>query len=90
MKRHEIARVLKRHRGSKAEVARRAGVENNVVSMWLSGGSNANVAGHAEIHAKELIAKEEHDRRAGVEATGPSVRKVIDRLRKESTTGGRL
>lgn len=81
--RTEIAAILARHPGSKAEVARRAGVKHNAVSMWLKGGPNANVEQHARRHAIELLEKEERDRLARGEANGPSVRSVIDQLRNK-------
>lgn len=78
LKRSEIKRILGRHDGSKAEVARRAGVKQNTVSMWLAGAPSANVAEQAEKHARELLAKEE---------ARPSVRAVLPQLRNSSTEG---
>jgi transcriptional regulator with XRE-family HTH domain len=82
MKRSAIAKILKRHKGSKAEVARRSKVKHNVVSMWLSGGSNANVAEQAEIHARELLAREEAERLTRGEANGPSAKALVEAIRK--------
>jgi predicted transcriptional regulator len=82
LNRDEIARILVRHAGSKAEVARRAGVKPNAVSMWLAGGPNANVEAVAKAHALELLDKEEAARLARGEANGLSARKVVEALRK--------
>jgi hypothetical protein len=86
LKRSEIAKILRRHEGAKAEVARRAGVKNNTVSMWLAGSPSTNVSHHAEVYARELLAKEEADRIAKGEANGPSVRKVLPEIRKQSSS----
>lgn len=59
MKRSEIRKILKRHRGSKAELARRAGVTMVSISTWLRGSVSANITGKAEILARELLLKEE-------------------------------
>lgn len=80
--RSEIAKILGRHAGSKAEVARRAGVKRNAVSMWLSGGTNANVEARASKHALELLGKEEAEGVAKGIANGPSARRVVEGLRK--------
>ncbi len=87
MGRSEIATILRRHRGSIAEVARRSGVKANAVSMWLAGGPNANVARHAEAYAQELLRKEEATRTASGEANGPSARKFVEQFRKKSQEG---
>lgn len=89
LSRAEIAKILKRHKGQKSEVARRASVGSTLVSHWLKGRSiSANVAHHAEVVARELLAKEEIDRLAKGEANGPSVRKVIEDLRKAIPPNG--
>lgn len=78
LERAEIAKILRRHEGAKAEVARRAKVKNNTVSMWLAGSPSTNVAEQAEIYANELLAKEESEA-ARVEP--PPVRAVIEEIR---------
>ncbi|MDE2099634.1 MAG: helix-turn-helix transcriptional regulator [Patescibacteria group bacterium] len=83
MKRSEIRRILKRNRGSKAELARRAGVGLTAVSAWLRGGTSANITEKAQVLCRELLDKEEVDRIARGEANGPSARKIIDQLRKK-------
>lgn len=83
--RSEIAGILSRHRGAKADLSRRAGVAHNAVSMWLSGGANANVARHADQMARELLAQEEVERLAHGEANGKSVRSLIEQLRAKAT-----
>lgn len=72
--RAEIAEILGRNKGSKAELARRAKVNNNTVSMWLAGAPSSNVAPLAEVLARELLLKEEANRIAKGEANGPSAR----------------
>lgn len=65
MRRTEIRAVLDRHRGSKAKVAKSAGVTTVTVSIWLRGRcTSANIAGHAARIAEELLAEE----RAGAAA----------------------
>jgi len=55
LRRPEIAKILKRHRGSKAELARRAGVKLNTVSGWLKGMTvSDNIATKAQALALEL------------------------------------
>ena len=76
--RAQINKILSRHKGAKAELARRAKVASNAVSMWFAGGANANVDGHAQTLCRELLAAEA----AAGEANGPSVRAQIDKLRK--------
>lgn len=90
LKRYEIAKVLKRHRGSKVQLAKRAGVRLATVSGWLAGMTiSANIAGHAQDLASELLIKESEDSRiAKGEANGPSVRTVIEQLRSKSKSQG--
>jgi hypothetical protein len=80
--RKQIAKILSRHDGAKAEVSRRANVVPSLISKWLVGMAvSANVAAHAEAYARELLAREEADRIAKSEANGPSARKIIDAIK---------
>ncbi len=80
--REQIAEILGRHDGAKAEVSRRAGVAPSNVSKWLAGAyASANVAGHAEAYARELLAREEAERLAKGEANGHSARKISDAVK---------
>ena len=56
--REQIAKVLRRHRGSQVEVARRAGVDRVSVAVWLTRGTSANIEQHAREVARELLAEE--------------------------------
>lgn len=60
MKRAEIRRIFRHHRGAAADVARSANVGRNVVSQWLKGKTvSANVERHAIAKATELAEKQE-------------------------------
>ena len=62
LRRSDIRRLFKKHRGSVREVARRANVSHPVVSAWLRDRTTSdNVARAAEELARELI---EQERRA--------------------------
>lgn len=51
--------VLRRHKGSQAELARRAGVGRQVVHEWLKYGKpSPKVQAVAETFVKELLAQE--------------------------------
>jgi transcriptional regulator with XRE-family HTH domain len=79
----EIADILGRHVGAKAELSRRANVDPTLISKVLSGRSvSARLVSLAQALCAELLKKEEVDRLAHGEANGPSVRKVIDEIRK--------
>lgn len=85
--RSQIAEILGRHDGAKAEVSRRAGVSPSNVSKWLAGAYvSANVASHAEAYARELLAREEADRLTKGEANGPSARKLLDAIKAGDPT----
>lgn len=59
MTRAEIKAVLERHRGSSAEVMRRAAVDASLVSHWLKWKANSkNVEFHATQVARELLDRE--------------------------------
>ena len=87
MKRREIRKIIKRHYGAVTEVARRANVKLNAVSMWLGGSPNKRLGEIAEAYAIELLAKEEAERMPKGEANGPSARKMIDALRGKGSSG---
>jgi hypothetical protein len=78
----EMAEILSRNPGAKAELARRSGVKPNSVSSWLAGGTNANVEAKSRTLCAELLAKEEEARKAKGEANGPSARRILEGLRK--------
>jgi hypothetical protein len=80
--REEIALILERHHGAKAEIARRAKVKSNAVSMWLWGGTNANVRAHAERYARELVAKELQAAKELLRTKEPSARDAVNSLRQ--------
>jgi predicted transcriptional regulator len=80
--RREIARILKRHRGSQVEVAHRAGVARATVAVWLKHGTSAKVEKFATEVARELLAREEADRLSKGEANGPSARQLADKIRQ--------
>lgn len=77
-KRREIAKILKRHRGSKVELARRAGIKlATTISDWLAGRTiSANIADHAAALANELASKEQV-----IQLSAPSARAVIEEIR---------
>ena len=57
----EMRRILRRHKGSMKEIARRARVRPATVSKVLqrrNAGVSANVLRHAHQHATELLAEE--------------------------------
>ena len=57
MTKAKVRRILKRHLGSIAEIARRAKVARPSVSCWLHGRmTSQNIARHAEEVARELSA----------------------------------
>lgn len=75
----QIAEILSRHVGAKAEVARRASVHPSLVVKWVNGTSvSANVAHFASQVALELLEKE---RLAKGEANGVSVRAALPTIR---------
>jgi len=56
LRRVEIRSVLRRHKGSQAEVARNANVSRVSVNKWLKGlTTSANIAEAAEKKALELL-----------------------------------
>lgn len=55
LSRIEIRKILSRHNGSKAEVARDAHVTRQTVNDWLNGKNSANVAAAAEKRALALL-----------------------------------
>lgn len=59
LRRVEIRTVLRRHKGSQAEVARNARVTRMSVNKWLKGlTTSANIAEAAERKALELLGQE--------------------------------
>lgn len=84
MTRREISKVLKRHRGSQAEIARRAGGINITnVGTWLKGRStSAKVELYANEVASELLAKEAA---RNPKRERPSVREVLPVIRSQSS-----
>lgn len=84
-----ILRVLSRNHGSKTEVSKRASVKLATVSGWLAGMTkSANIAGHAEAVARELLAAESAAKEATGDVDGPSVRRVLTNLRSKSSSKG--
>lgn len=59
--RYRLKLLLKKHRGSSAEIARRAGVSPVVVSNWLANRiESANVEAHVRAKANELLSEGNH------------------------------
>lgn len=85
LKRSEIARILRRHRGAQVELGRRAGVGRATIASWLNGSTSKNIADNAEIYARELLLKEEAERIAKKEANGPSARAVLEQYQATKT-----
>lgn len=64
MTRTQIGAILKRHWGTKAEIAAAAGVTKQTVTSWLSGKTtSAKIARCAEAKALECLAIEKVKRR---------------------------
>lgn len=56
MRRTEIRKVFRRHKGAVARLAEQLGVTHSAVSIWLSGRSkSARIAAAAERRALELL-----------------------------------
>ena len=59
-RRAEIRKLFKKHRGSAAEVSRRAGVIPQAVSAWLKGVLvSANIEAHARAVALEILNRQQ-------------------------------
>jgi hypothetical protein len=56
MTREQIGHILRRHKGSQADVARKARVTRQTVNGWLAGRvTSANIAKCAELMASECL-----------------------------------